>query len=78
MCCIENDAQGLRGVYQLVIQTIPQYLSQLGKTNARNKQHFSMGLYFQTKILMVLEKVDVSVSYVSLCSLIFYPFIFAT
>ena len=76
MCCIENDAQGLRGVYQLVIQTIPQYLSQLGNLNARNKQRFSKGLYFQTKILLALEKVDVSVSYVSLCSLIFYPFIF--
>ena len=33
MCCIENDAQGLRGVYQLVLQTIPQYLSQLGNLN---------------------------------------------
>ena len=37
MCCIENDAQGLRGVYQLVLQTIPQYLSQLGNLNIIDK-----------------------------------------
>ncbi|XP_023338377.1 conserved oligomeric Golgi complex subunit 2 [Eurytemora carolleeae] len=35
--CLENDAQGLRGVYQLVLQTIPQYLSQLGNLNIIDK-----------------------------------------